>query len=240
MLTVLSLVVLIHSLALICPVLSCEEDCMDGVTAAFFGNYSSPLQRVFRQLGTEISEKFLLDSEDPKYLLEPINKTFYFTAHNFYRNAIFPSHFHGKCQNPATGVNPSGCPNPSCPVVCGTPGSLAYHYSDLRIIVHNATKVNYEQITRPSSLVFSQTLSLVQRAMKSNHLLGPNLRFPSINYPRAFGMDENSVNRTLSNILRGFSDLLDGQCGGYQSDPVSSFPLCNWRRDMIAYMLTFP
>jgi len=186
---------------------------------------------------TEISQNFSLSVEEPLHLLEPINSTFYHTAHEFLKQAIFPSYFHGKCQNPTTGINPPGCPNPNCPVICGTPGSLVFHYSTLQTIVHAATKANYKQATNPSSLAFSETLSRVLRAGNLDQTSRPPLRFAHIlrTHEKRY---EHSTNRTLSSILQKFSGLLDARCDNPQKRSGSS--LCDWRDEMIPYILSFP
>ena len=60
--------------------------------------------------------------------------------------AIFPSYFHGKCQ--VNGVNPPGCPNPDCPVVCGTPGSLVHFFPTLRGIAYNQTRKRLDDLAK--------------------------------------------------------------------------------------------
>jgi len=186
---------------------------------------------------TEISQNFSLSVEEPLHLLEPINSTFYHTAHEFLKQAIFPSYFHGKCQNPTTGINPSGCPNPSCPVICGTPGSLVFHYSTLQTIVHAATKANYKQVTDPGSLAFSETLSRIMHAGDLDRTSRPPLRFAHIlrTHEKRY---EHSANRTLFSILQRFSGLLDARCNNPQRKSGSS--LCDWRDEMVPYILSFP
>jgi hypothetical protein len=48
------------------------------------------------------------------------------------------------------------------------------------------------------------------------------------------------VSQVLSSILRGFSKLLDNQCGLYRKEPRLHLPSCDWKQDMIPYILTFP
>ena len=59
-------------------------------------------------------------------VLQPILSAFEDKCYDAVEQAFFPGLFHGKCQR--NGVEPAGCPNPSCPVICGTPGSIVYHY----------------------------------------------------------------------------------------------------------------
>ena len=55
--------------------------------------------------------------------LQPITQTYANRSYDGMEHAIFPSFFHGKCLD-SKGREPDGCPNPDCPIVCGTPGSL--------------------------------------------------------------------------------------------------------------------
>lgn len=83
--------------------------------------------------------------------------------------AIFPSYFHGKCQRfSKDGQDPPGCPNPDCPVVCGTPGSLVHFYSTLRLIAFNETRSLLEGFVKPGSHPYKQIEQLIKQA-QSNH-----------------------------------------------------------------------
>lgn len=78
------------------------------------------------------------------------------------RDDVFPGHFHGKCQ--IDGVNPEGCPNPDCPVLCGTPGSMVHFYdSDLVPIVNNAFSSILATCTQPSSDAYKQSKELFEQ-----------------------------------------------------------------------------
>ena len=76
--------------------------------------------------------------------------------------AIFPSYFHGKCQR--NGVDPAGCPNPDCPVVCGTPGSLVHFYPKLRYIAYNQTRALLADLAAPGSQSYEKAESAVMKA----------------------------------------------------------------------------
>jgi len=112
-----------------------------------------------------------------------------------------------------------------------------FHYSALQTIVHAATKANYKQVTDPGSLAFSETLSRVLRAGDLDQTPGPPLRFAHIlkTHEKRY---EHSANRTLSSILQRFSSLLDARCNNTQRKSRSS--LCDWRDEMIPYILSFP
>lgn len=68
--------------------------------------------------------------------------------------AIFPHYFHGKCAR--NGVDPPGCPNPDCPVVCGTPGSMVHFFPTLRFIAYNETRTRLEAAVAPGSDAYQQ------------------------------------------------------------------------------------
>ncbi|KAI0918367.1 hypothetical protein AcW1_009729 [Taiwanofungus camphoratus] len=83
-----------------------------------------------------------------KYL-SPILEAYHKQSYDGMEHAIFPSYFHGKCQQ--NGVNPPGCPNPDCPVVCGTPGSLVHFYPVLRYLAFNQTRYLLGILSAPDS-----------------------------------------------------------------------------------------
>lgn len=68
--------------------------------------------------------------------------------------AIFPGYFHGKCAR--DGADPPGCPNPDCPVVCGTPGSMVHFFPMLRFIAYNETRARIEAAAAPGSNSYQQ------------------------------------------------------------------------------------
>ncbi len=117
---------------------------------------------------SEISEQLLPPSHrpnDPIIFVEPIFTAFANASYDSLENAIFPSYFHGKCQRfSKDGQNPPGCPNPDCPVVCGTPGSLVHFYSTLRLITFNDTKTVLEKLAQPDSPTFNEILQQVNDA----------------------------------------------------------------------------
>ena len=96
--------------------------------------------------------------------LRPILDAYDNGAYDGMENAIFPSYFHGKCQQ--NGVDPPGCPNPDCPVVCGTPGSMVHFYPVLRQIAFNQTRALISNATEQYSDAIAQRV--VQDAKKDN------------------------------------------------------------------------
>lgn len=153
-----------------CP--ACEGECIVGITKAIIGNYSDPIYNVLHQLAGEISEKLLPPSarpNDPITFVEPLFTAFANSSYDSMETAIFPSYFHGKCQRfSKDGQDPPGCPNPDCPVVCGTPGSLVHFYSTLRLIAFNDTRSLLESFVKQGSHPYNQIEQLVKQA-QSKH-----------------------------------------------------------------------
>jgi len=109
--------------------------------------------------------------------LSPILDAYHKQAYNGMEVAIFPSYFHGKCQQ--DGVDPPGCPNPDCPVVCGTPGSMVHFYPTLREIAFNQTRTSLETLCAPESDAYQQVEQAVVNAAQAHS------RRTSRIYPRA-------------------------------------------------------
>ncbi|EAU89760.2 hypothetical protein CC1G_07485 [Coprinopsis cinerea okayama7 len=141
---------------------------MDAVTRVFNGNYTIPVHFTFYDLADQIDTQFFSGNSPvpPTEYLQPLLSAYDNQKQTWLRKAIFPSFFHGKCQDPVTGVNPPGCPNPDCPVVCGTPGSMVHYYSRLRYIAFNATWHLLHELTRTDSAVFEQVRRNVEGALE--------------------------------------------------------------------------
>jgi hypothetical protein len=152
-------------------------------------------------------------------------------------NAIFPSFFHGKCQR--NGVDPPGCPNPDCPVVCGTPGSLVHFYERLRYIAFNSTKTLLEEMTSPGSKPYQDVKRRVLAASSSR----PSARRSRM-YSRALsryppGDDLTPSKRSeiadrLAEIMKEIPTDLEKACDG------PGLSKCSWETQMKAYILSFP
>ncbi|KAH8829383.1 hypothetical protein DL96DRAFT_1597916 [Flagelloscypha sp. PMI_526] len=163
---------------------------------------------------------------------EPVLTEYKKTSFESMKTAIFPSYFHGvslcllrlpytskpfvgKCQQ--NGVNPPGCPNPNCPVVCGTSGSMVHFYPKLLSITFEDTSRRLTSLLAPSSSKYKQVEKLVAKAAGSEDYssLSPLLK-------------------DLREIVDQFEDQLEGECGGVDHDS------CSWESDMKEFMLTFP
>ena len=131
------------------------------------------------------------------------------------QNAIFPSYFHGKCQ--VDGVDPPGCPNPDCPVVCGTPGSLVHFYPKLRSIVFLCLEEFLRKLASPGSDSYRQ----VERAL----LLSAGS--PTKN-------QQISLTKQIRNALGKCPTFLNQACGG------PKLSRCSWEAEMKEFILSFP
>lgn len=168
--------------------------------------------------------------------------------------AVFKSFFHGKCQDPATGIDPPGCPNPDCPVVCGTPGSIVHFYPKFRRLAFNATVNLVNKLMEPSSASYKKVEKAVLEAAKaSSHKHGRRfLRFMRPSADRDGGLEpfvqdikmkekrQENVKRDLLVLLRKFHSLLNVICGGASDDQTKDLSECSWEHDFKEYILTFP
>ncbi|KAF8348633.1 hypothetical protein F5887DRAFT_879773 [Amanita rubescens] len=163
------LLFLVFPLAVLC----CEGECITGVTEVFVGNYSDPVQSVLTKIvghsRTEISSRMLPNQiyppqRTPLDYLAPILTGYHDKAPATLQNAIFAGYFHGKCQRNVYAANgtligyadPPGCPNPDCPVVCGTPGSMVHHYPILEQIALKSIVELLEALVKPGSETYKQ------------------------------------------------------------------------------------
>lgn len=164
-------------------------------------------------------------------------------------NAIFPSFFHGKCQDSVTGIDPPGCPNPDCPVVCGTPGSMVHFYSHFRYLAYNATVRLINEIANPSSSAYRKAEKLVVSAASSNTARQRRFRFmrfdeagqlqSAMNLGAPMERRNSHVEKTLGSIWRQFGATLTDVCGGTDGR-TDSLPNCSWEHAFKEYILTFP
>ncbi|KAI5122112.1 hypothetical protein M0805_002234 [Coniferiporia weirii] len=149
---------------------ACEGECIVAITKAFLGNYSSPIHDVLRGLGEQVSTQLLPPSQrptDPITLMQPIFTAYQNVSYDSLETAIFPSYFHGKCQRfSKDGQDPPGCPDPDCPVVCGTPGSLVHFYPTLRFIAFNDTRDMMVRLVKPGQKTYEAVANLVSDAQK--------------------------------------------------------------------------
>jgi hypothetical protein len=167
----------------------------------------------------QIAHQLLPNRATPRSALQylrPILDAYQNDSYSALETAIFPGYFHGKCQ--VNGIDPSGCPDPDCPVVCGTPGSLVHFYAKLVSIVFDCIQDRLASLVSPGSKAYSK----VERTLLAE----------------AGNMNKNekiSFTKRMENILRQLPVSLGNVCGG--ADDV---PRCSWETEMKAFILSFP
>ncbi|KAF8627367.1 hypothetical protein AX15_004432 [Amanita polypyramis BW_CC] len=217
-------------------VMSCEKDCMSGVTNAFVGNYSYPVHAAISTSANIIASRMLPQQNypltfTPLAYLAPILVAWRVEAPAALEKAIFPSYFHGKCQVHHYAANgsidgeadPPGCPNPDCPVVCGTPGSLVHFYPKLRKIAFDATREVLRNVIALDSDSYKQVEAAVLEAAQGDVKSRVGLKAARRRYKQQ-----------LRSLLEEIPVGLREQCGG------SDLSECSWEKAMKEYILRFP
>lgn len=223
-------------------------------------HYSVPVYNVFYDIAGEIDNSIIpLSSRATNSLdyITPLLSSYEGNAYSRMETAIFPSYFHGKCEDPTTGIIPAGCPNPSCPVVCGTPGSMVYHFPKLRRIAFDTVHAMLFEHTRKDS----DTHNAVERTVKrfANPQVASNRTTRSI--PRIFWARKDldlfspeyesldltrrtdGIEAKLSSILESAPERLARACGytGPNKDgSTDELRGCSWEAETVAYILRFP
>ncbi|KAI0085897.1 hypothetical protein BDY19DRAFT_963563 [Irpex rosettiformis] len=237
-----STVLFLALIAVPSTVTACEGDCIVGITRAFIGNYSEPVEHVMMTVASQISH-FVPGSPTPESAMEflqPITNAYSSSSYDGMERAIFPNFFHGKCLDD-NGVEPDGCPNPDCPLVCGTPGSLVHFYSKLRYIAFNQTRHLLKDLSTPGSDTYNQVERAVIRRenRKTRKRTTVNRSgFSTVALPTKRSEDE--VKKKLKNVMRNVPTWIEQVCGGSGSGDTNDLPQCNWEREMKEYILTFP
>ena len=131
--------------------------------------------------------------------LEPIQAAYRTQAYQNMETGMFPSYFHGKCLD-GNGQEPAGCPDPDCPVVCGTSGSMVHFYPTLRFIAFNQTYHLLERVSSPGSPSYNRVETLVLQASQSPP---PDERRRRRAFSRVFSPD----------VADAMSETLDGPGG---------------------------
>ncbi|TFK48965.1 hypothetical protein OE88DRAFT_1663258 [Heliocybe sulcata] len=222
---------------------------MEGVTHAWLGNYTSPVLTVLREMSDRISGDIIPPERRPSdslTLLQPLIAAYDDQSFEDMKTAIFPSFFHGKCQQ--DGVDPPGCPNPDCPVVCGTPGSMVHFYSKLRFIVYNQTRHILEQLAKPGSKTYQQVeRTVLERSSNSRRTLRYMRRdiLSTFDTERleelsSFTTRTTDAQTNLKNILGEAGPLLEQACGGTGTGVTNGLPDCSWEGPMKEFILSYP
>ena len=203
----------------------------------------------------QISRELLPAGHDSMQYLDPITSAYEDSSYDGMRTAIFPNYFHGKCQS--NGVDPAGCPNPDCPVICGTPGSLVHFFPTLRFIAFNHTRNTLQRLCSPGNDAYERAeRSVVQTAAGPRGHGGERRRVPWFEYAiaRAGGdlaqgrnlsyayarRREEGVKKRFEEIMKQVPILLEQACGGHPSEDENALPKCSWEKLMKAYILDFP
>ena len=164
-------------------------------------------------------------------------------------NAIFKSYFHGKCEDSTTGIDPPGCPNPNCPVVCGTPGSIVHFYSKFCSLAFDAIVHLFDEIIKPSSAAYQKVEASVISATSSSSPSAENrqrkVRFmreadwvpkPRIGFYKGKNIEKRAsedIRDKLQTILQQFSSKMKSICG-------NELHSCSWEAEFKQYILSFP
>ena len=150
---------------------------------------------------------------------------------------IFKTYFHGRCQDAKTGIDPPGCPNPDCPVVCGTPGSIVHFFNIFRYRAFNATVHGMEPIINPNSAAFKKVEEAIEQAVVSTNRRAIS-RFIRSTPPTC--ANGESVGATLVSWFRQFRRLMIVACGGTPEGKLNGLPGCSWEQEFKSYILSFP
>ncbi|KAL6306311.1 hypothetical protein BKA93DRAFT_729396 [Sparassis latifolia] len=230
-------------------VFACEGECIVGITNAFLTNYSDPIHAVMNNVATQISA-ILPSNPSPSTslgYLSPIFSAYKKQAYNGMETAIFPDYFHGKCQQ--NGVDPAGCPNPDCPVVCGTPGSMVHFYPVLRFLAFNYTRTALQELSMPGSPTNQQVEASVMNAAREHtrrisrvfpRSLMKSMAKSATIVPLFLKKRTQDISSALQKILAKIPGLLVDACGGSADTDPSGLPDCSWEERMKEYILTFP
>ncbi|KAF9225909.1 hypothetical protein BS17DRAFT_750365 [Gyrodon lividus] len=215
-------------------VLACEGECIIGITNMFLDLYSSTIYNIFQNMAS-LSDPLSLclpstHSESAQPYFTPVLNTYNKTAYPGLEHAIFPSYFHGKCQD-ANGVNPPGCPNPDCSKVCGTPGSMVHFYTKLQTIVFDQTRGLLTNLTSPGSKTYKQVQAkvLADASKGQQRALSKVSRFAKL---QARGTTK--AQKDLQNIMKKFPAMMMNACGG------PSLSQCSWEAFMKQFILQYP
>ncbi|KAF7325344.1 hypothetical protein MVEN_02635100 [Mycena venus] len=234
------------SLAVPLRVLACEGDCITGTTTAICDRYKHPVARAVDKIGEEIIHTFKLalpgSTVSPPSLMKPIMDCHSNNSWSAMRQNIFPGRFHGKCLD-HNGNEPAGCPNPNCPIICGTPGSMVHFYSIFVSIAYNTTCSSFMSCADPNSESYRALEKRVTTHMPESRLQtgsGPQIlryRRPSViedEKPAASPIARKDIRSALTHILAKFPEALAECCGG------SDLSSCTWAREMKTHILSYP
>ncbi|KAG1834791.1 hypothetical protein EV424DRAFT_1309683 [Suillus variegatus] len=227
-------------------VTACEGDCIVDITNEYLNRYENILLTTLQSLestsqfiATQISEQLVPAAsrrENSIVYFAPVLQAYNISAYNSLEKAIFPSYFHGKCQD-ANGVNPPGCPNPDCPKVCGTPGSMVHFYPTLVRIVFDGTTDLLANLTAPGSKPYNQikqtVLADVNKGQKKR-MENLSRIMPLRNRAAIQARSTHSIQQGLKKIMKELRPTMLETCGG------SNLSFCSWEQPMKEFILQYP
>ncbi|KAG2038351.1 hypothetical protein BDR03DRAFT_1091205 [Suillus americanus] len=220
-------------------VTACEGDCIIDITNEYLNRYENILLTTLQNLATQISEQLVPAAcrrENSIVYFAPVLTAYNLTAYNSLENAIFPSYFHGKCQD-ANGVNPSGCPNPDCPKVCGTPGSMVHFYPTLIKIVFDGTVSLLANLTAPGSKPYNQLQQMVMADVnegQKKRMENLSRIMPLRSRAAIQARSAHSIQQGLKKIMKELRPTMLETCGG------SNLSFCSWEQPMKEFILQYP
>ncbi|KAG5646391.1 hypothetical protein DXG03_003714 [Asterophora parasitica] len=227
-------------------VATCEGGCIVDITNAFISNYSTPVNNLFEQLANEMVAKVLPNrryASPPISLMGPLLDAYHKSVYATLEHAIFPSYFHGKCQQPdpknpdGPWVNPPGCPNPDCPIVCGTPGSMVHFYPKLRYIAFSSTRRQLVELASPGNDAYRALEENVMAEIESGG--GYKQRAAGTRMPPKQRKGEQARGQ-VREIMSQISSRLEKICGGTGTGTTHGLPKCSWEKRMKEFILTYP
>ncbi|KAH7928580.1 hypothetical protein BV22DRAFT_1004517 [Leucogyrophana mollusca] len=220
-------------------VFACEGQCIVDITNEYLRRYTPVMLYVLQDMAEQISTDLVPPSArraSPITYFGPVLDAYNSTAYAGLENAIFPSYFHGKCQD-ADGVDPAGCPDPDCPIVCGTPGSMVHFYAKLRSIAFEQTTAMLANLTKPSSATYKEVEKLVMadvNTARRRTLDNLSRIIPSQGQTLSNKHGMRDIQQSLQGIMKQLPQLMGQKCG------APKLSRCSWEKAMKAYILSFP
>ncbi|KAG2156866.1 uncharacterized protein EDB93DRAFT_1307698 [Suillus bovinus] len=218
-------------------VTACEGACIVDITNEYLNRYENILLTTLQKL--ESASQFIIihhRRENSIVYFAPVLQAYNLTAYNSLEKAIFPGYFHGKCQD-ANGVNPPGCPNPDCPKVCGTPGSMVHFYPTLVEIVFDDTLSLLSNLTVPGSKPYNQ----IQQKVMADVDKGQKKRMENLSRIMPLRIraatqakSTHSIQQGLKKIMKELRPTMLETCGG------SNLSFCSWEQPMKEFILQYP
>ncbi|KAG1846079.1 hypothetical protein DFJ58DRAFT_843600 [Suillus subalutaceus] len=130
----------------------------------------------------------------------------------------------------ANGVNPPGGPNPDCPKVCGTPGSMVHFYPTLIKIVFDETTNLLANLTAPGTKPYNQ---ITTNGLWRTSTRGRRKRMENLSRIMP-ARSTHSIQQGLKKIMKELRGRPVETCGG------SNLSFCSWEQPMKEFILQYP